>query len=96
MSVYDTGMYRAVEKAGGVAALAEALGVKRQACYPWLTRGWAPAKRAIQIEGLYGIPRADLMDPKLKSELAGTKNKTAQTGVVTYASRKARAVDDLV
>lgn len=88
MSIYDTGMYRAVEKAGGVAKLAEKLGVKRQAVYPWLTRGWAPAARAEQIETLYGIPRNELLSPKLRAVLSGTANAKARAGKVDYQPRK--------
>lgn len=86
-TVYDTGMYKAVEKAGSVALLAEAIGVKRQAVYPWLVRGWAPPARAIQIEELYGIPRQDLMDPKLNEIISTSANEAAKAGRIQYAAR---------
>lgn len=96
--VYATSIYKAVEKAGSVAKLAAAVGVSRQAAYDWLTRGWAPSRRAIQIEELYGIPRAEVMNPTLRATLSSTSNAIARKGQVTYESRKrvTPAVDDLV
>jgi len=44
-------------RVGGVAKLAEMLGVSRQAVYKW-TR--VPAERAPQIERLTGVSRAEL------------------------------------
>lgn len=85
--LYNTGIYKAVEKAGGVAKLAELLGVKRQGLYPWVRRGFAPASRAVQIEELYGIPREELMDPRLRAVLTGTANEVARTGTVLYQER---------
>jgi len=60
-----TGIKSAVERAGGAAKLAAALGVSHQIVYKWVARGWAPTARAAQIEELYGIPRAELADPQL-------------------------------
>lgn len=85
--LYNTGIYKAVERAGGVAKLAELLGVKRQGLYPWVRRGFAPASRAVQIEELYGIPREELMDPKLRAMLTSTANEVARTGRVQYQGR---------
>jgi DNA-binding transcriptional regulator YdaS (Cro superfamily) len=49
----------AIYKAGGYAALADQLGVSRQAIYQWRdTR--VPVDRAKEIEKLTGIPRAEL------------------------------------
>lgn len=64
-AVYDTGLYKAVEAAGGVSALARQLRISRQALYVWLKRGYTPPIRAIELEELYGIPRSELMDPVL-------------------------------
>lgn len=60
-----TGIKSAVERAGGAAKLAAALGVSHQIVYKWSARGWVPTARAAQIEEVYGIPRADLVDPRL-------------------------------
>lgn len=87
MSIYDTGIYRAVEAAGSVSLLAKALGVTRQGIYPWLTRGYVPARRAVQIEALYKIPRNDLMDPALRAVLDDTENESALAGDVLFQAR---------
>ena len=63
--VFSTGIYKVVEKAGGVSALARDIKVSRQAAYVWLQRGWAPPKRAVQLEERYGVPRGELMNPLL-------------------------------
>ena len=94
MNVFDTGLYKAVEKAGSVPKLADALGVSRQAVYDWLKRGWAPTARAIQIEALYGVDRGGLMDPHLQAVLTGTANETAKRGQVQYAPRASRKAED--
>ena len=86
-TIYDTAMYYAVELAGGMAALAAKLGVKRQAVYPWVVRGYVPPLRAIQIEKLFGIARQDVMDPRLKAVLGGTANKAAKAGRIQYQPR---------
>ncbi len=44
-------------RVGGVAKLAEMLGLSRQAVYKWKR---VPAERAPQIERLTGVPRAEL------------------------------------
>lgn len=100
-SIYDTPLYRAIEAAGGVAKLAAAIGVTRQATYGWITRGYVPSERAVQIEALYGIPRAELWDPRLKNVLTGTANEVARGGRVRYQGRPKAApeqpsADDLV
>lgn len=58
---------RAVERAGSRAAFAEKLGVTPQAVCQWSRRGWVPPARALEIEDLYGIPRAELMKPSLRA-----------------------------
>jgi DNA-binding transcriptional regulator YdaS (Cro superfamily) len=60
-----TGISRAVEAAGGVQALADKLGVAHQNVYQWRIRGWVPGSRAVQIEALYAIPRAELLKPEI-------------------------------
>lgn len=46
---------------------ARVLGVTQQAVSSWIKRGYAPAARAVEIESLYGVPRANLLSPKLRS-----------------------------
>lgn len=60
-----TGIRKAVNLAFGVPRLAEALGVSKVAVYIWLRRGWVPALRAVEIETLYGVPRRELVSPRL-------------------------------
>lgn len=60
-----TGIKQAIELAGGVNALAHALGVTHQAVYTWAKRGWVPMQRAVQIEQTYNIPRTQLLKPEL-------------------------------
>ena len=65
----QTPLFKAVEAAGGIPQLADALGVSRQAAYVWVRKGGVPLKRAIQIEKLYKISRIKLMDPSTKTLL---------------------------
>lgn len=62
-----TGIARAVSAAGGQVPLAHNLGVTQQAVAQWLRRAYVPASRAREIENLYGVPRAELISPKLRN-----------------------------
>jgi len=61
----QTGIDKAVRSAGGAASLAAKLGVSHQAVYQWIQNGWVPLERAMQLEKLYDIPRAELLSPRL-------------------------------
>lgn len=61
----------AVEAAGGVPELAEALGVSRQFIGRCLGRGWLPIERAAQAEELYGIEREKLVKPAIRGFITG-------------------------
>lgn len=65
MEIEMTGIQRAIDIAGGANQLAEKLGVSHQAVYVWLRKGWVPAQRALEIEKLFDIPRAELFKPAL-------------------------------
>jgi len=65
MEIEMTGIQRAIDMAGGANPLAAKLGVSHQAVYVWLRKGWVPAQRALEIEKLFDIPRADLFKPEL-------------------------------
>lgn len=50
---------------GSQEALAQKLGVSQQAVSEWVRRGWVPLKRAVEIEMLLGVPRAQLVNPRV-------------------------------
>lgn len=60
----------AVDRGGGIVRFAKALGVTHQAVYSWKKRGWAPADKALIMETLFSVPRADTMDPRLAAVFA--------------------------
>jgi transcriptional regulator with XRE-family HTH domain len=59
------GIDRAIIAAGSQEALADQLGVSKQAVQKWAARGYVPFNRAIEIEALYNIPGRDLIDQRL-------------------------------
>lgn len=63
----DSAVTEAVEKAGSAAELARQLKVSGQAVGIWLRQGFVPQGRAKEIEMLYGIDRARLVSPKVRS-----------------------------
>lgn len=65
-----TGIQAAVRAAGGQGKMATALGVSQQAVSLWLRRGYVPPRHIVQIETLYGVPRARLINPKIADLLA--------------------------
>ena len=56
---------QAAAAAGSWYALAKRLGVKHQVVYRWRAQGFVPAKRALQLEVMYGIPARELVNPAL-------------------------------
>lgn len=65
----NSGVRRAVEKAGSQAELARALGVSYQSIQIWLNQGYVPLARAQEIEMQFGIPRAELVSPKVRNAM---------------------------
>lgn len=55
-----------VQRAGSQVALAEQLGVTQQAISKWIRRGYVPVRRVLECEAQYGVPRAKLLDPRLR------------------------------
>jgi DNA-binding transcriptional regulator YdaS (Cro superfamily) len=55
-----TGIARAIERFGGVAALARALGESTQTVSNWRQRGEPPANRCVAIEQITGVSRREL------------------------------------
>jgi hypothetical protein len=65
-----TGIEDAIALAGTQDLLSEALGVSQQAVSGWLKQGWTPLDRAIEIEAQFGVPRARLVSPRIRSAFA--------------------------
>lgn len=61
-----SGVRQAVAAAGSQVSLAKQLGVSPPAVNLWLRRGWVPLRRAMEIETLFGVPRACTMNPRVK------------------------------
>lgn len=66
-----SGIQKAVLQAGSQGALALRLGVSQQAIQKWVRNGYAPVGRVVEIECEYGIPRRELLQPRL-ADLADT------------------------
>jgi hypothetical protein len=66
----------AIERGGGIIKFCKRMGVTHQAVYAWKRRGWAPLEKAIVLEAVFGIPRADFMNPDLVRTL-NTPNASA-------------------
>ncbi|WP_443696452.1 transcriptional regulator [Pseudomonas sp.] len=69
MNLTTTGIMDAVLAAGGKkgmgqSKLARALGVTPQAVSLWVSQGYVPVDRIVEIESLYGVPRYKLINPK--------------------------------
>lgn len=71
MSDFIAAIDEAVEAGGGIVAFSRKLGLTHQAVYHWRRKGWAPVKRAVEIEALFGVDRNRLMEPRL-AEALGT------------------------
>ena len=65
----STGIQKVVDMAGSQGRVAEILGVTQQAVSEWVRRGYAPSSRLVEIEAQFGVPRTDLIDPKLRDLL---------------------------
>lgn len=68
MIEFANGVDRAVYAAGNQTKLGEALSppVTSQAVNQWVKQGYVPAERALEIERLFGVPREELLAPKLR------------------------------
>jgi DNA-binding transcriptional regulator YiaG len=65
----DSAVLKAIAAAGGPTALARALGVTYQSIDDWRRKGYVPLARAKEIEMQFGIPRNDLVSPKMRSSM---------------------------
>ncbi|HNC97199.1 MAG TPA: YdaS family helix-turn-helix protein [Myxococcota bacterium] len=73
---FAVGIDRAVYAAGSQTRLAEALipPVTSQAVCQWVRQGYVPPERALEIERLFGVPREDLLSPKLRELVCPARN----------------------
>lgn len=62
-----TGILKAVQAAGSQRKLAADLKVSQQAVSQWVTRGYVPLDRALEIKQLYFVEVRDLVSPTLVS-----------------------------
>jgi DNA-binding transcriptional regulator YdaS (Cro superfamily) len=58
------GIDAAVEAAGSQVALAALVGVTQQAVWRWVSQGYVPIQRVVEVEQATGVHRAQLMHPK--------------------------------
>lgn len=61
----DSHLKTLVKVHGGPQRVSRRIGVSRQALYNWLMVGYVPPQRAVQLEGIFSVPRLRLMDPLL-------------------------------
>lgn len=64
------GLLRALLIEGSFSDIAKRVGVSTQAVQQWADQGYVPLNRIPEFESLYGIPRAELMNPKYAAVLA--------------------------
>lgn len=64
-----TGIEKAVDAVGSQQRLADLLGCTQQAVSEMVRRGYAPSERVVEIEALTGVPRKELVNPRLLSLL---------------------------
>jgi len=60
-----TAIETVVAQAGSISALARKLGVAHQVANRWVKRGYVPARRALELEVIYGVPASALAKPSL-------------------------------
>lgn len=65
----------AIDAAGGQAALARMIGIKRVSVHQWKTRGVIPAERVLAVEQATGVPRHVLRPDLYPREIMPAKNK---------------------
>lgn len=64
-----SGIDQAIAAAGGQQGLATKVGCTQQNVSFWRRQGFAPVDRLVEIEQATGVPRALLIDPRIRSVL---------------------------
>lgn len=64
-----TGIDQAIAAVGGQQSLANKVGCTQQNVSFWRRQGFAPVERVVEIEQATGVPRALLIDPRIRSVL---------------------------
>lgn len=65
------GIHKAVKAAGSQADLARKLGVSTVLINRWVKRGWVSRDFVPKLESDFGIPRHELIDPRLLALVVG-------------------------
>lgn len=66
----ETGIAKAVAKFKSQEALADEIGVKKQAVQQWVAKGYVPLDRIAEVSALTGVPKEELVDPRYKAVLS--------------------------
>lgn len=66
----ERGIDRAVAQFKSQEALADEIGVKKQAVQQWVAKGYVPLDRVGLVSELTGVPRDELVDPKVRAVLS--------------------------
>jgi DNA-binding transcriptional regulator YdaS (Cro superfamily) len=65
----NSGIRSVVSAAGGQVKLAGLLGVTQQSVSLWVRQGFVPVSRVVEIESQFGVPRLELINPRLRATL---------------------------
>lgn len=63
----DSPLYKAVHANGGPVAVSKVLGVTHQAVTHWIAQGYVPTKRVAEFSIQFGVPREQILSPKVRS-----------------------------
>lgn len=63
----DNAVSRAVTAHGGPVAVGKLLGVTYQAVTQWIAQGYVPNKRVAEFSIQFGVPRNDILSPKVRN-----------------------------